>query len=34
MIEKNGGEVAAKVTDVCTHLITTQKDFTNKTIKG
>ena len=34
MIKQNGGNVAAKVTDACTHLITTQKDFTAQSSKG
>jgi len=33
-MEKNAGKVAAKVTDACTHLITTQKDFTSQSSKG
>lgn len=34
MIKQNGGNVAAKVTDACSHLITTQKDFTAQSSKG
>lgn len=34
MIKQNGGSVAAKVTDACTHLVTTQKDFMAQSSKG
>ncbi len=34
MIKQNGGSVATKVTDACTHLVTTQKDFTAQSSKG